>query len=147
MFSEIIKKIKTLLRNFKNEYGDSIGKYLLQSSLISIAIIVLLNIVGGTNVTLLGIIEWILTIPIFSVIVILIRMALKCVHTILPQGGIIRLLIDIIVSIVVITAIGYFMPTMDSNIVSTILLIVFDLLYTAVVIFLISPGQSQIEDK
>lgn len=137
MIKGVVRTLKEFLYKFKSNFGDVIGKYLLQCSLISVAIIVLLNIISGVEVTLLGIFEWVLSIPIFSVIVILVRMALKCVHVLLPQGGVIRLLIDIIISLVVITAVGYFMPTPESNVISTILLIIFDLLYIAIIIFLL----------
>ena len=102
MVKDVIGKLKEFIVKFKNSFGDTVGKYLLQCTIIAVAIIVLINIIAGVKVSLWGIIEWILSIPVFSIIVILVRMALKFVHIFLPQGGIIRLAIDIIVSLVVI---------------------------------------------
>ncbi len=147
MIKSVIRKLKELLEKFKSTFGDTVGKYLLQCSLISVAIIVLLNIIAGVEVTLWGILEWVLSVPVFSVIVILVRMALKCVHILLPQGGVIRLVIDIIVPLVVITAVGYFMPTPESNIISTILLVVFDLLYIGSIIFLLKTKTTQDDNQ
>ena len=84
---------------------------------------------------------------IFSAVVILVRLALNCVHSILPVGGIIQLIIDFLVFFTVIFAIGHFLPTTNSYIVDMIFTIIFDILYFAVLIFLLKSNSSQQDDN
>lgn len=136
MFNNIITKVKTQLQTFKNNHGNTLYNFLLQCCLISLAFIIFLFFIGDVEISFFGILEFILSIPILSIIIALIRLALKCVHALLPYGGLLRLGIDIIVSLVVILAIGHFIPTTGSDILMTILLIAFDLLYVAAMIYL-----------
>lgn len=143
MFNKITTKLKTTMQTIKINYGYTIFTFLLQCSLIALALLVVMLITGSLEITVWGIFEFILSIPVFSVIIALIRLALKCVHTLLPYGGILRLLIDIIVSVIVVATVGQYLPSLESNVLSTILLIGVDLLYLAVMVYFRNSPKSE----
>ena len=131
------------MQALKNNFGYAIYKFMLQCCLISLAFLIIMLFSGDVGLNFWDILELILSIPLFSVIIALIRLALKCVHTLLSYGGVLRFVIDIVVSLIVILAIGHFIPTTMSDIVATILLIVVDLLYIVALLYFKTSPRSE----
>jgi len=145
MFNNHTTKIKTQLQAFKNNHGPMIFTFMVQCCLISIAFFAILFLIQGFDASFVDILEMLLLVPLCSIIVALLRIALKVVHKLLPYGGILQLIIDIITFAIVFAAIGYsssFFPTMPA-VVEFILLIGFDLLYITAILYFKKPDSPE----
>jgi hypothetical protein len=85
--------------------------------------------------------------PIFAIVIMAIRLALRLVHSIIPlPSGIVKIVADVIIIGIVIGCAGALINKIDfpqSNILQMIILIIFDIVYVAIMVFLLLAGTNE----
>ena len=125
--------IKTFFANLYFTYGRVVGVYLLKSIGIAAVCIIVLHIAVGTPVTFSGLLEWLLALPLISIIVTLVRLALYIVHLIIPmRPGLLKIIVDFVIFAAVLLAVSFLIEGLalpDSTVLEYILISVFDVAY------------------
>lgn len=143
----MLNSAKQKMVDFYYRNGGAMGMWLLKNSVIAVICVVALIILTGVKITFMGILEWLIALPLLSVLVIIVRCAIILVHKIIPmRPGIVKFIFDFIVFGFVMMSIGFFMdkiPMPESNALQIAIMLVFDALYTALVTFLLMANKSR----
>ena len=142
----MLNKIKKFLLEQYVDKGYDIGIYLLKNMGISVLCIVILNVLTGTELTFTGFLEWVIALPIISLVVLLARFAVKAVNTIIPlPPGIVKIALDFIAIGVVLTFIGFMFPKdllPDENWIQIGIALIFDFAYVFCLIWLLESRKN-----
>jgi hypothetical protein len=142
-----MSNIKNFFIELYYSKGHKIGMHLLTDIGIAAICVILLNISTGTKMTISGAFDWALTLPIFAIVIMAIRLALRLVHSIIPlPSGIVKIVADVIIIGIVIGCAGALINKIDfpqSNILQMIILIIFDIVYVAIMVFLLLAGKNE----
>lgn len=144
----MLESVKKFFVNMYFEKGYKIGMYLLKNIGITAVFIALMIIfTSDVKLTFAGLLEWLVTLPIFSIFVMAVRIAIKLIHKIFPMNpGIVKIIFDFVIFIAVTVAFGMFIgniPMPDSNFLQMLIVSVFDLLYVGLIAFLLLSKKQQ----
>lgn len=141
-------KTKNFIINLYYEHGRDLGIQLLKNCGISALIFVALFIITSTKITFVLVMETILALPIISVFVWIVRAVIGLFHKIVPmQPGGEKIIIDFIIFLVIIVALGFFLgdaPMPKTELTENIIMVAFDLVYVALTVFLLKADSNEV---
>ena len=102
-----------------------------------------MNVMTGTKITFSGALSWIISLPIFAVIIMVVRL----IHKMIPMPfGIAKIIVDLIIVAVVVTGAGFLInkiPFPESDVLQIIIAVVFDVIYIGIMVFFLLAGKNE----
>ncbi len=135
---KLLISAKEKIINFYYRNGNSLGVYLLKAVGVAALIVLAIMLISKAK-TFSAIFELIVALPLFSLFVVAVRLAIKLVHIVIPmRAGIVKFIFDFIVFGIVMMSLGYVLdkiPTPGSDSFQIILTLLFDILYLTFIVF------------
>lgn len=135
--------IKDFIVGIYYSKGHKIGLHLLSNIGIAAICVILMNVMTGTKITFSGALSWIISLPIFAVIIMVVRL----IHKMIPMPfGIAKIIVDLIIVAVVVTGAGFLInkiPFPESDVLQIIIAVVFDVIYIGIMVFFLLAGKNE----
>ncbi len=138
------ESIKQKIIDFYYQKGNAMGMWLLKNTgITAICVAAFVLLIGEYSFGM--VLGMLVGLPLFSILVIIVRSAIGLVHKIIPmQKGIIKFIFDFIIFCFVILAISYFLGQSnytESEVLTTIILSLVGIAYVALMIFLLMANK------